>query len=108
MGAACCRKQLPIKPDGGGGCWPEGVSEDDWERSREGGRWSHLAVELGFLDHQKVSNSFQKLGFPQPVAGQVLGQEHHHLGSQFLWPGLCEEQPLKLDPKAGHHHLPPP
>lgn len=64
------------------------------------GRQAHLAVELGFLDHQEMSNGFQKLGLPQPVSGQVLGQEHHHVGSQFLWPGLCEEQLITLDPQA--------
>lgn len=47
-----------------------------------------------------MGNGFQKLGLPQPVPGQVLGQEHHHVGSQFLWPGLCEEQPIMLDPQA--------
>ena len=66
----------------------------------EGERQSHLAIELGFLNHQEVGNGFQKLGLPQPVAGQVLGQEHHHVGSQFLGPGLCEEQLITLDPQA--------
>lgn len=66
----------------------------------EGGRQSHLAAELDFLDHQEVGNGFQKLGLPQPVTGQVLGQEHHHMGCQFLWPGLCKEQPIRLDIRA--------
>lgn len=60
----------------------------------EGGRRAHLAVELGFLDHQEVGNGFQKLGLPQPMPSEVLGQKDHHMRSQFLWPCLCEEQPL--------------
>lgn len=64
-------------------------------------RQSHLAVELAFLDHQEVGNGFQKPGLPQSVSGQMLGQEHHHVGRQFLWPGLCEGQPITLDPQAG-------
>lgn len=43
-----------------------------------------------------MSNGFQKLGFPQPVPGQVLSQKHHYMGSQFFWPCLCEEQPVIL------------
>lgn len=43
-----------------------------------------------------MSNGFQQLGFSQPVPGQVLRQKHHYMGSQFFWPGLCEEQPVIL------------
>lgn len=40
------------------------------------------------------------------------------MGGQFLWPGLCEEEPITLDlrarppdscpPQPRYHHLPPP
>lgn len=57
----------------------------------KGGRQAHLAAELGFLGHQEVSNGFQKLGLPQPVPGQVPGEEHHDMRGQVLWPCFCRE-----------------
>lgn len=52
--AVSCRMQQPIKLD-------RGLRLIRWLRSE---RRSHLAIELGLLDHQEMGNGFQKLGLP--------------------------------------------